>query len=277
VSRWLQGGELVLAHPGVVVRPDRAHEWPVRALAATLWTRGPLSHLSALTAAGLLSPTSGPIHVTVPADRWPRGRRDVVAHRTTMPIGPLEGAAPARTPVARSLVDAWSWAHTPKRNPRAKHERTLVRQLVIDGVRRGDVRVAQLRRSSDRQPLHGGRAELGALLDLVEGGCQSELEVFGVTHVLHIPGLPAPVQQHRVFLPSGRHVDLDAAYLGAKVGVELDGASYHSSREARERDMRKDTGLAALGWVTLRYSYRRLTEEPVACQREIGTVVRASR
>ena len=154
-------------------------------------------------------------------------------------------------------------------------EQPLLRHLVIDAVRRRDVRARDLRAESDRQPLHSGRAALRELLELVEGGCQSELEIFGVQHVLRIPGIPAPVQQHRVFLPNGRYVDLDAAYLQAKVGVELDGARYHSSREDRERDMRKDTALATLGWVSLRYSYRRLTGEPAACRGEIEAVVRS--
>ena len=92
--------------------------------------------------------------------------------------------------------------------------------------------------------------------------------------MLRIPGIPAPAQQHRVFLPGGRYVDLDAAYVEARVGVELDGARYHSSREDRERDMRRDTALATLGWVSLRYSYRRLTGEPGACRRDIEAVVR---
>ena len=275
VSRWISSGALVLLHPGVLAAPDRADEWPVRAQAASLWARGPLSHLSALASAGLTPPPGGPIHVTVPADRCPRGRTDVVVvHRRTLASGPTEGAAPARLPVARSLVDAWSWAHTPRRNPRAAQERPLLRKLVIDATRRRDVRVSLLRKESDRQLLHGGRVPLGALLDLVEGGCQSELEIFGVTHVLRIPGIPAPVQQHRVFLPDGRYVDLDAAYLQAKVAVELDGARYHTSRRDRERDMRKDTALATLGWTVLRYSYERLTREPASCRREIETVVR---
>ena len=274
VSRWLRSGDLVLAHPGVVVLPGRADEWLVQAQAAALWVRGPLSHLSALAAAGHLAPPAGPVHVTVPADRNPRGRPGVIAHRTTGVLGPTEGWTPSRLPVARSLVDAWGWAHTPRRNTRATQERPVVRQLVIELVRRRDVRVRQLRLESARQPVHGGRLALRELLDLVEGGCQSELEIHGVTHVLRIPGIPAPVQQHRVVLPSGRYVDLDAAYVRARVGVELDGAAYHSSREARERDMRKDTALATLNWVTLRYSYRRLTAEPDACRQEIEAVVR---
>ena len=273
VSRWLHDGALVLALPGVVVLPDRAHEWGVRARAATLWARGPLSHLSALAAAGLTEPPPGPVHVTVPADRCPRGCHDVVVHRRASPIGPTEGRVPARLPVARSLVDAWGWAHS-RRNPRAAGERPLVRQLLIDGVRRRETRVPQLRAESTRQPGLGGRVALTRLLDLVEGGCQSELEVVGVTHVLRIPGLPAPVQQCRVVLPSGRHVDLDAAYVRARVAVELDGAAFHGSAEDRERDTRRDAALAALGWVTLRFSYRRLTRDPAGCSADIEAAVR---
>lgn len=274
VSRWLRDGDLLLALPGVVVLPDRAHEWSVRAMAAALWTRGPLSHLSALAAAGLTGPPSGPVHVTVPADRAPRGGPGVVVHRTTLPMGPTEGSVPARLPVARSLVDAWGWAHSPGRNPRARQEVPVVRHLLIEGVRRREVRVRQLRSEATRRPVLAGRASLIHLLHLVEGGCQSELEVFGVTHVLRIPGLPAPVQQHRVVLPTGRHVDLDAAYVQARVAVELDGAAFHGSSEDRERDTRRDAALAALGWVVLRFSYRRLTQDPEGCRTDIEAVVR---
>ena len=274
VSRWLQNGDLVVLHPGVVVLPHRTGDWSTRARAATIWARAPLSHLSALTAQGVLSPTGGPIHVTVPADRFPRGCPHVKVHRTTLPMGPVHASAPPRLPVARSLVDAWGWAHTPLRNALAAHERPMVRHLIIETVRGRQVRIAALRAESDRQPVHGGRVALSQLLDLVESGCQSELEIFGVTHVLRIPGLPAPVQQHRVFLLTGRYVDLDAAYVQAKVGVEVDGARYHSSREDRERDMRKDAALATLGWLVLRYSYQRLTQDPAGCRREIEAVVR---
>jgi ATP-dependent Clp protease ATP-binding subunit ClpX len=45
------------------------------------------------------------------------------------------------------------------------------------------------------------------------------------------------------------------------------------SREARERDLRRDTALAALGWVVLRFSYARLIADPDGCRREIQAVV----
>ncbi len=58
------------------------------------------------------------------------------------------------------------------------------------------------------------------------------------------------------------------------MAVALDGAASHGSRDQRERDLRRDTALAALGWVVLRSSYRRLTTDPEGCRREIEAVVR---
>jgi hypothetical protein len=114
------------------------------------------------------------------------------------------------------------------------------------------------------------------LLNLVASGCESELEIWGVTTVLPgPPAVPAWVQQHDVRLGDGRRVRLDAAYPDARVAVELDGAAFHGSREARERDLRRDTALAALGWVVLRFSYARLMADPEGCRREIEAVVRA--
>src|SRR5690348_11295144 len=122
---------------------------------------------------------------------------------------------------------------------------------------------------------HAGRAALTELLDLVAGGCQSELEIWGVQHVLPgPPELPAPVQQHPIRLTNGRWVHADAAFPEALVMVELDGAAFHGSREARERDLRRDSALAALGWVVLRFSYARLINDPEGCRREIIAVVR---
>ena len=113
-----------------------------------------------------------------------------------------------------------------------------------------------------------------ALVALLDRGCQSELEVFGVLHVLSVPGLPDCVQQYRVALPDGRRAFVDAAWPGVKLAVELDGAAFHGGRGQRERDLRRDATLAACGWLVLRFSYARLTREPAACQAEIAAVYR---
>jgi hypothetical protein len=274
VSRWLADGDIVLVHPGVVALPHRAADWHVRASAAVLWTGGPLSHLSALVAAGLVTAPDGPVHVTVPLDRCPRDDSSVIAHRSwrrlvTIRCGRLEVVEPTR-----SLVDAWSWAHAPRRNPLAGRETAVTRRALIEGVRAHGIRAAVVRAESDRRPRHPGRARLVELLDLVAGGCQSELEIWGVRQVLPgPPQVPAYVQQYPVRLPDGRCIHLDAAYVEARVAVELDGAAFHGSREARERDLRRDSALAALGWVVLRFSYERLTRDPAGCRAEIVAVV----
>src|SRR3712207_2059112 len=274
VARWTADDDLVHLHPGVVVLAERLDDPAVKARAATLWARGPLSHFSALAAWGVVPGPISPVHVTVPADRFPRGSGGVVAHRTTLPlpVTRLDGVPVVR--LTRSLVDAWSWAYSLRRNPVATHDQAAARQAVIESVRSRGVTVAALRDESMRLRVHGGRAELRRLLDLVAGGCESELEIWGVTRVLPgPPRLPAYVQQHPLRLPDGRWIRLDAAYVEARVAVELDGAAFHGSRAARERDLRRDTALAALGWVVLRFSYARLVADPGGCQREIAAVL----
>jgi very-short-patch-repair endonuclease len=102
------------------------------------------------------------------------------------------------------------------------------------------------------------------------------LEIWGVDHVLTGPGMPGFLRQFPVVLPHA-HIRLDAAIPELRVAIELDGAAFHGDQAARERDMRRDVALAGLGWVDLRFSYRRLTTEPDACRREILEVCAARR
>jgi hypothetical protein len=275
VGRWLAAGDLVLLAPGVLAVRQLVTEWHVRATAATLYADGPLSHLSALTAAGLAPQTPGPIHVTVAQERRLRDADDVVVHRSRQRLVTIRCQGLDVVDLARSLVEAWVWAASPTRNTRSQEERSLVRQALIEGVRTREVRVASIRRESSRRSRHPGRAELSSLLDLVQGGCQSELEIWGVLHALPgPPDVPPYVQQHRVTLPDGRGIDLDAAWPEARVAVERDGAAFHGSRHHRERDLRRDTALATAGWIVLRFSYARLVTDPEGCRREIVAALR---
>jgi len=274
VARWTASGDLIHVHPGVVMLPGAVTDPLARARAAALWSKGPVSHGSALALWDVLPWGAGPVHVTVPADRYPRNTRGVAVHRTTLPL-PITGikGIPV-TSLDRSLVDAWDWAHrSRRRGPRGRPD--TVRQAVIESIRGRRLGTAALRAQSAACSVHAGRADLHRLLDLIDGGCESELEIWGVTRVLPgPPAVPAWVQQYLVRLPDGRRVRLDVAYSEALVAVELDGAAFHGSREARERDLRRDSALAALGWVVLRFSYARLVTDPEGCRREIEAVVR---
>ncbi|RBY94713.1 hypothetical protein DQ244_05410 [Blastococcus sp. TBT05-19] len=269
VSAWVASGRLLRPYPGVVTLPGAFAEWHTQVVAAVLATGGTLSHTSAL-ALWRRASRDGAVHVSVPASRRALRRRGLVVHRATeVPVDRL-GGLPV-TPLPRSLVDAWGWAHS------ARGSAELVetaRRAVLESLRDRQVDLPALRFELGRQPALAGRRGLVELAELVAQGCESELEIWGVQHVLRGPGMPVFQQQYRVSLPFGT-VRLDAAVPELKVAVEMDGAAFHGSAEARERDIRRDAALAARGWVVLRFSYRRLRQEPEACRREILAVCRA--
>jgi very-short-patch-repair endonuclease len=58
--------------------------------------------------------------------------------------------------------------------------------------------------------------------------------------------------------------EVDALWRKAKLVVEIDGYTVHSTRRSFERDRRKDRDLQALGYTVLRFTWRELTDEPEA-------------
>ena len=67
---------------------------------------------------------------------------------------------------------------------------------------------------------------------------------------------------------------LDRAWSEVKLAVELDGARYHTSPEDRRRDLARDTALAALGWVVLRFTYAEVLRDPEGVRARILEVYR---
>jgi very-short-patch-repair endonuclease len=271
VSAWVRQRRLLRPYPGVVVLPERWDRWATRAIAAVLATDGVLSHTSALTVWRVL-PEEGSIHVSVPAGRRTLRGPGLTVHRVGRLAVDRLGPFPV-TCLPRAVTDTWGLGHG-RTATRGSRERA--RGVVIGTVRERRVTTRELRTELSQRPALPGRRALVELLALVEQGCQSELEVWGVRNVLRGPGMPPFVQQHPVRLPWVT-VHLDAAVPELKVAVELDGAAFHGSAAARERDTRRDVALAARGWVVLRFSYRRLTTDPEGCRREILEVCRGRR
>ena len=133
-----------------------------------------------------------------------------------------------------------------------------------------------MRRELQRHPVLPGRRELDRLLDLVGGGSHSEFEIWGLTHLFDIPGLPVVQRRYRLATSIGT-VFLDGALEGVRLAIELDGAAYHRATEQRERDLRRDAAVLAEGWSTLRISRRRGYAEPAVCRTDIATAFRARR
>lgn len=272
VTAWVRRRRLLRPYPGVVVLPERWEEWSARAMAAVLATDGALSHASALSVWRVL-PKDGPIHVSIPAGRRAIRAPGLTVHRVQPWASDRLGPFPV-TSLPRSLLDTWGSAH--RRSVGARRDSARARAAVIDTIRDRRLKAGELRAELELHPALPGHRALAELLGLLDEGCQSELEIWGVQNVLRGPGMPHFVQQHPVPLPWGT-VHLDAAIPELKIAIEMDGAAYHGSQEARERDIRRDAALAACGWVVLRFSYRRLMSDPEGCRREILEVCRARR
>jgi Protein of unknown function (DUF559) len=240
-------------------------------LRAALLHAGPgsvLSHTTALHVWGVRR-MERPVHVTIEQTRRRAGSTDVVVHRRLRfdADGPqaVDRGGLLVTPLARSLIDSWPLLPVVERRP-----------LVLDVYRQGLTAPLPLREALAERPNVGGHRELARAIDLIDDGCQSELEVLGVLNVFRHPSLPRGIGQYRVSA-GGKTYHLDRAWPDVKVAVELDGARHHTSPEDRARDLARDAALAAIGWLVLRFTYAQVRTDPDGVRQKVLDVVRVRR
>jgi len=115
--------------------------------------------------------------------------------------------------------------------------------------------------------------ERAAMLGLVvpddapEGFTRSEGER-RLKRLCEAASLPPPKTNARV-----AGFEVDAYWPAERLIVEVDGWAYHSSREAFERDRRKDAALQAAGYRVVRITWRRLTKEPFSVTAQLGALL----
>lgn len=280
VERAVRRGELRAIFRNTYSRPEDWLDPAVRRLAG-LRSAGPaaaLSHTSALCQWDLEHPLAAlradeaavvpDVHVTVGSGQ-PRVQLGLVPHRRRgfAPYPPLavvrDGAPIVR--LERALVE--SWPLIPPLDRRAP---------VIAAVRGRRTTPARIRVVLEDLPALAGRSSLLALLDLLEDGCHSELEIWGHGHVFGHPALP-PLRRQLPLGVNGQVVYVDVAVEEVLLAIELDGRRHHESLGAVERDRRRDVALAALGWQTLRFSGHRLYSDPAGVLAEVLAVIEMRR
>jgi hypothetical protein len=260
----LRNGQLTPVLPGIYL--ERITDAGLLG-AATRYAgpEGALSHTSALWLWGLLAALEKPLHITVPADRQPRGSSFIRAHRQATPpeIRMRHGHSSVR--LEQAVLESAPFL-----------SRDARRAVAIAAVRERYTTADRLAAELTRLPNLRGRAEMRTLIALLEVGCQSELELFGYARIFNHPSFSDLAAQYPVRL-SNRTIYLDLADTELRVAIELDGAMFHDGPITRERDRRRDVELAALGWVVLRFSARRLREDPDGVRREVLAVLDARR
>lgn len=227
-----------------------------------------LSHLTGLSLWGLPLPPDVPIHLTTDSRQLTADPSFVVHRRRGFRAEPPLVVTRAGLAVVRletCLVDGWPLLEGYER-----------RAPLIAAVQQRLTTAARVRTVAVQSTRLPGRASLLELVDLLESGCHSELEIWGFRHVFRHRMLPPAQRQLPVSL-GGRRVYLDVAYPDEMVDVELDGSRYHFPGDKREHDMRRDAGLAAAGWLVVRFSHRRLHEQPDVVRREVQTTLEVRR
>ncbi|WP_307871593.1 DUF559 domain-containing protein [Micromonospora sp. U21] len=231
---------------------------------------GALSHLSALSAWGLLPQAVGdPVHLSTPADASLRTRPGVVVHRRRgLVIGPPHVVIRRGLVVTRleqALVESWPMLPSTER-----------RAPVIRAVNDWLTTPERLAEALGTVPKLNDRAAFRTLLTRLADGCRSPLEIWGHEHVFTGPNMPAFRRQ--VPLRVGRRtLYLDMLAERERVNIELDGASTHGDPRQREIDLRRDALLATTGILVVRFAHRRLVHETDAVRRETLAILATRR
>jgi very-short-patch-repair endonuclease len=262
-------GALTPVFPGVYVLPDRAATRSCRQRAAVVYTGGALSHTDALHLHGLTSETVDPVHVTVNSSRGPTRLTGLVVHRRrgfrAEPPWTVRRSGLLIVGIEQAIVEGWPML-TPwdRRSP------------LITALRERRTTEGRMSACLDASPHAAGVADMRSITSAVAGGCHSELELWGHDRVLSDKRLPRSRAQVRIALARGV-IYLDRYFDAEMVAVEFDGAAWHGSPAQRERDVRRDAQLAALGILVVRFTHQRLHCEPDRVIEELLRILAARR
>lgn len=237
-------GRLVPIHRGVYrVGPVAA---PLSREVAALLACGPTAALSHHTAAavwGLRPPHPGDVHVTVTGQRA-TNRPGLRVHRTHSLDAAVHDGLRLTAP-ARTLLDLAPLLPRPALE-RAAEQAVVLRLTTHDELAR------------ECRPGRRGTARLRAALPTEPSLTRSEAER-RLLALVRAARLPRPRTNVRV---AGHEVDL--LWREQKLVVEVDGFAYHGSRQAFERDRRRDADLTAAGFRVVRFTWRQIAHEPEA-------------
>lgn len=274
ISERVHRGHLHRLHRGVYAVGHRVLTPHGRMLAALLACPpgAVFSHRTAAGLHGLLATRAGArLDVLVPAPTV-RARGDAIKLRLTRQLPHQDRTLAHELPVtsvARTLLDLagteddWTLR-------RAFHESEVQRTL---DVRRIEEVLGRL----------GNRPGAALLRELIAAPPETTehfVELFLALCDDHDVKRPAV----DVRIDTGRRAlgQADLVYIDERVIVELDGAQTHMTRRRFEEDRRRDSYLSARGWLTLRYTWRRVTQDAPGVARELratlalraGTVMR---
>jgi very-short-patch-repair endonuclease len=248
IRGWVRKGRLQRLHRGVYAVGHRVLRPEGRMLAAAL-ACGPgavLSHRSAALLWQLRPSDRVPVDVTTTV-RCGESDPGIDVHRarTLDPLDVTEHRGVPVTTVARTLVDLAGVIDKPG----------LLRalnQAEILGLYDHAALTETLERSNGRRGAQALRAALTTPHALTRSELEAQFLALCADHGLPQPSLNAAVCGYEV----------DFLWSAANLIVETDGYAYHRTRQAFERDHRRDGDLKRAGYEVLRVTYWQVKREP---------------
>lgn len=241
-------GDLRRLGPGVYVAPN-IEVGPLQIMTA-ICLRNPAAVIAFVTAGWLhgIRKMKGPtIHVLVPHGHSPVFR-GVVVHRCrdVVPSDVVVRPDGIRlTSVARTLFDS-SWLLDHDDASSALEQCLDKKWVTLQEMFEITERLAKRRRPGSRQ-----MRRILTSRPAWQAAVQSNLEYI-VLSALRRAGLPEPVTQHWITLPSGVRIRLDVAWPRVLLALEIDHPFWHDFSSKVGRDKRRDRKAATVGWQTIR-------------------------
>ncbi len=257
-----KSGLFVRSQPNVVRLAGAPVTWEQRVQAACLSAGegAAASHRSAAVMWGFRGFEQAPVEVMVPANRCPK-LTGVVLHRAATGGLTTRHGIPVTTPAATLLV--LGAVVSPER----------LESAVEDAVLRRLTTVAALVDMVERLGRSGrdGTAALRRLL-LERGDVKATESVLEdlMARLLRRAGMG---EWERQYVVDG--VRLDFAQPAIRVGVEVNGAAFHSGADDLDRNCRKINRLLALGWRILQFTWTDVRYRPERVLAELAMAVAA--
>ncbi len=259
VQHALQTGRLLPVYNGIYALGHEPTLPQDRAFAALLacGAGAILSHASAATVWGIYKRWATPFHVTITGSQ--RRREGIKVHRAKLDRSDRDCqlGLPVTSP-ARTLIDN-APDMSDKALTRAVNDLRREHYLVLDDL------AATLERCSR----YLGVARLHAFVENPTGPTRSEFEDAFKAFCERF-GLPQPLINEPL-----AGFEVDAYFPVERVIVELDGEKFH--RDSFESDRDRDATLLALGFVTVRITWKRLTNRPEQEARRLRAILEQRR
>ena len=284
ISHCVENGQWLRVFRGVISVTNGPLTREMHLSAALLYAgRGALlSHTTAAEEWGWVRPGPGPVHVTVPygcsaTSRPPTMRHakrnvtsesnaqihpGVIVHRSRAISHIGVETNPARTSIADTVLDLVVAESTSR-------QATIT---LVSAMSSGGVNVeAMARKVQVRRPMRYLKPILHTLT-LMRDGVHSALEHRYALDVEQAHGLPAARRQAPVFV-DGRQLFEDVRYATCDLIVRLDGQAFHSAKQRRFRDRRRDNAAELRNLPRLMYGWHEVTEDPCGVYREVREVL----